>query len=309
MPMMRQKTTSATMPLEFQQITLKDQERYLTFLARCPQITSDYSFANIFGWAVEYGLEWCFEENLVWLRQRRPEPLLWAPVGDWEGVDWTAFRPWLYNAAFHRVPEKLTEIWHEAFGERMIRTEAPGQWDYIYSVPELIELKGNRFHKKKNLLRQFQRNYRAVYHALDMDCVERVLEMQSNWCTWKECADSHALEAENTAIERVLQEWDSIPGLMGGALEVEGEIVAYTVAEALTADTVVIHFEKGNTGVKGVYQAINNLFLADAASGFKYVNREQDLDDEGLRKAKLSYNPICFLKKYGIRFVGAEQSV
>jgi uncharacterized protein len=111
------------------------------------------------------------------------------------------------------------------------------------------------------------------------------------------------LEAENTAIERVLKEWDRIPGLMGGALEVESEIVAYTVAEALTSDTVVIHFEKGDTRLKGVYQAINNLFLADAATGFEYVNREQDLDDEGLRKAKLSYNPIRFLKKFGVRFV------
>ena len=298
----------STMPLEFQQITLQDQERYLALLGRCPQKTSDLSFANIFGWAEEYGLEWRFDENLVWLRQQHPEPLLWAPVGPWNDVDWAALWPRLANASFHRVPEELTEIWRKTFGERMIPSEARGQWDYVYSIPELIELKGNRFHKKKNLLHQFQRNYRAVYHPLDMDCVERVLEMQSNWCTWKECVDSDALEAENTAIERVLKEWDRIPGLMGGALEVEGEIVAYTVAEALTADTVVIHFEKGDTRFKGVYQAINNLFLADAASGFKYVNREQDLDDEGLRKAKLSYNPTHFLKKYGVRFVGAEQS-
>ena len=291
------------MSFEFHPITLDDQNRYLSLLARCPQITSDYSFANIFGWAVEYGLEWRFDENLVWLRQRKPEPLFWAPVGNWQMIDWATLWPDLDTISFHRVPEELTEIWRTTFGERMIRTEAPGQWDYVYSVPELIELKGNRFHKKKNLLSQFQRKYEAVYHALDMDCVERVLEMQSNWCTWKECVDSHALEAENTAIERVLKEWDSIPGLMGGALEVGEEIVAYTVAEALTADTVVIHFEKGNTGFKGVYQAINNLFLAEAASGFKYVNREQDLDDEGLRKAKLSYNPIRFLKKYDVRFV------
>lgn len=297
------------MPSEFHQITLDDQDRYLSFLTRCPRITSDFSFANIFGWATEYGLEWRFDENLVWLRQMRPEPLLWAPVGDWLNVDWSALWPKLGGASFHRVPEELTEIWRKAFGERMISDEARGQWDYVYSIPELIELKGNRFHKKKNLLRQFQRNYQAVYHALDMDCVERVLEMQSNWCSWKECVDSHALEAENTAIERVLKEWDSIPGLMGGALEVEGEIVAYTVAEALTADTVVIHFEKGDTRFKGVYQAVNNLFLANAAGGFQFVNREQDLDDEGLRKAKLSYNPIRFLKKFSVRFISPGQPV
>ncbi|TVQ96129.1 MAG: DUF2156 domain-containing protein [Desulfovibrionales bacterium] len=289
---------------DFQPISLRDQERYLALLTQCPQKTSDYSFANIFGWAEEYGLEWCFDSQLVWLRQQRPQPVYWAPVGAWDDVDWKEHEPDLHPALFHRIPEELTRIWRRQFGERMILTEARGQWDYLYSVQDLIELKGNRFHKKKNLLRQFQRKHQAVYHPLDLDCVERVLEMQSNWCTWKECVDSHALEAENSAIKRVLMEWDHIPGLMGGVLEVGDDIIAYTVAEALTANTVVIHFEKGHTAYKGVYQAINNLFLVHAASEFAYVNREQDLDDEGLRKAKLSYNPACFLKKFEVRFVG-----
>lgn len=288
----------------FTPVTLHGQERYLSLLALCPQKTSDYSFANIFGWAEEYGLEWRFDEDLAWIRQSKPEPVFWAPVGPWDRVDWEAHLTQLRAAPFQRVPEELTRIWRERFAERMVAAEARGQWDYIYAVRELIDLKGNRFHKKKNLLNQFQRNYKAVYHALAMDCVERVLEMQHNWCTWKECADSHALEAENTAIGRVLQHWDAIPGLLGGALEVDEEIVAYTVAEALTENTVVIHFEKGHSGYKGVYQAINNMFLANAAENFEYVNREQDLDDEGLRKAKMSYNPVRFLKKDNVRFLG-----
>lgn len=288
---------------EFTPITLHGQERYLSLLAQCPQKTSDYSFANVFGWAEEYGLKWRFTDDLVWIRQSRPEQVSWAPVGPWERVDWDAHFLELQAAPFQRVPDELTRIWRERFTERMVATESRGQWDYIYSVRELIDLKGNRFHNKKNLLNQFHRNYKSLYHALDMDCVERVLEMQHNWCTWKECAHSHALEAENTAIGRVLHHWDAIPGLMGGALEVDEEIVAYTVAEALTENTVVIHFEKGHTGYKGVYQAINNMFLANNAKEFEYVNREQDLDDEGLRKAKISYNPVRFLKKDNVRFL------
>lgn len=297
---------------DFTPVTLHGQERYLSLLAQCPQKTSDYSFANIFGWAEEYGLEWRFDEDLVWIRQGQarghargwPEHVAWAPVGPWERITWGAHLSKLQAIPFQRVPEELTRIWRAHFAEQMVITEARGQWDYVYSVRELIDLKGNRFHKKKNLLHQFQRNYKAVYHVLDMDCVERVLEMQHNWCTWKECADSHALEAENTAIGRVLQHWDAIPGLMGGALEVNEEIVAYTVAEALTENTVLIHFEKGHAGYKGVYQAINNMFLANAAEGFESVNREQDLDDEGLRKAKMSYHPVRFLKKNNVRFLG-----
>ena len=82
-------------------------------------------------------------------------------------------------------------------------------------------------------------------------------------------------------------------------------MAAYTVAEALTPDTLVIHFEKGDTQYKGIYQAINQMFLAHEADSYKWVNREQDLNDEGLRKAKLSYHPADFLRKYRVTLTGA----
>ena len=68
-------------------------------------------------------------------------------------------------------------------------------------------------------------------------------------------------------------------------------------------DTIVIHFEKGDTRFKGIYQAINKHFLAAQENRFTFVNREQDLGDEGLRKAKLSYNPVTFMQKYDVEFV------
>jgi hypothetical protein len=85
---------------------------------------------------------------------------------------------------------------------------------------------------------------------------------------------------------------------------VDGSMVAYTVAEALTPDTLLIHFEKGDTAYKGIYQAINQKFLANSASHYTFVNREQDLNDEGLRKAKLSYHPVDYLRKYRVAMAG-----
>jgi hypothetical protein len=77
-------------------------------------------------------------------------------------------------------------------------------------------------------------------------------------------------------------------------------MVAYTVAEALTVDMLLIHFEKGDTQYKGIYQAINQKFLENSAAEYTFVNREQDLNDEGLRKAKLSYHPEDFLRKFRV---------
>lgn len=88
--------------------------------------------------------------------------------------------------------------------------------------------------------------------------------------------------------------------MLGGGIQVNGRLVAYTVAEPLSADTVVIHFEKGNPDVIGAYQAINQMFLTSLPETLLHVNREQDLDDPGLRKAKLSYHPSGFLKKFSV---------
>lgn len=281
----------------FEPISLERREDYLERLARCPQKTSDYSFGNLWGWAEEYGLCWRFGDSHVWILQTRPREIFWAPIGPWCQEDWTTCPTLAKGATITRVPERLCQLWKRLLPDRLQLEESREHWDYVYSLPELVELKGNRFHKKKNLLNQFLRGYDFEYKPLTPDCVEDTLEMQRQWFSWRDPQESGALLAENAAIVRVLQNWDRIPGLCGGAIRIDGEMVAYTVGESLTPDMLVIHFEKGRPGFKGVYQAINQLFLADAGAGHILVNREQDLGDEGLRQAKLSYNPSGFLKK------------
>jgi uncharacterized protein len=80
-------------------------------------------------------------------------------------------------------------------------------------------------------------------------------------------------------------------------------VAAYAIGERMSSDTMIVHFEKGGVAYKGVYQAINRMFLAHEANGIEWVNREQDLGDEGLRKSKESYHPARFLKKYRVEFL------
>ncbi|SNR64647.1 hypothetical protein SAMN04488503_0583 [Humidesulfovibrio mexicanus] len=286
----------------FDHICLKHQEAYRAALAACPQVTSDYAFANLYGWTGHYGLGWRLADGLVWIRQSLPKTILWAPVGDWAKVDWAGLPCMAGPMRFTRVPEMLVEMWAKAFGSRLRAEEARDHFDYVYSVPELMELKGNRFHKKKNLLNQFEKANIFEYTPMQDDCVEEVLDMQAEWHGWQE-HPSEALEAENEAISRVLKSFDRMGALIGGTIRVAGKVIAYTVGEQLDRDTIVIHFEKGDTRFKGVYQAINKHFLAAQQGRFTLVNREQDLGDEGLRKAKLSYNPVQFMKKYEVELV------
>lgn len=288
------------MQLTFEPIRMERQDDYHHHLARCRQIASDYSFANLFGWGPEYGLEWAWRDDLVWIRQRRPMTALWAPVGDCESIDWASRLADIADTGDRmiRIPEALTEIWKPVLPTGSRLEESRGQWDYLYRIEDLAQLKGNRFHKKKNLVNQFRKKYAFDYLDFGPQMVDQALAMQEDWCTWRDCESDDTLAAENRAIARILEQWQQFKGLTGGALRVEDTLVAYTIAERMPDRSVVIHFEKGNPEYKGSYQAINQLFLENFSQEAGLVNREQDLDDEGLRRAKMSYHPADFVKKF-----------
>jgi uncharacterized protein len=292
------------MPLEFYPLELARQEAYRQIVSQCPDITSDYSLINLWGWATVYGLEWAWADDLVWIRQNLPMQKYWAPVGDWNHADWHKIIKSYPESApeFVRVPEILAGIWKAFFGESMSAVEDRDQWDYVYDAKELIELPGNRFHKKKNHVNQFKKTYAYQYAPMTAEIVDQAKAMQDDWCTWRECGSDIELAHENEAIARVLADWDHLAGVMGGCILIDGRAAAYTVGERLLTDMMVIHFEKGSADYKGVYQAINQMFLSHEAADVPWVNREQDIGDEGLRKAKLSYHPARFLKKYRVSF-------
>jgi len=292
------------MPLNFEPIDLLKQTEYTTYFDQCPQKASDYSFANLWGWAPAYGLKWAWTDNFVWIKQTIPHELYWTPVGPWENIDWNIS---IYHNFYRhehtsiiRVPEQLIKCWEKGLKEKFTVKEMRGAWEYLYSVAELVQLKGNRFHKKKNLLNQFKNKYAYRYLSFDSTLVDSALDMQNDWCTWRDCESSKMLSAENQAISRILGSWEKFEQFMGGAIFVKDEMVAYTIGERLDKQTLVIHFEKGNPVFKGVYQAINQMLLENAGQEYQIVNRQQDLDDAGLRKAKLSYHPVNYVKKFQV---------
>ena len=201
---------------------------------------------------------------------------------------------------FIRIPEALLEIWKRRSNASLQVVEAREHWDYLYNRQELVELAGNRFHKKKNLVNQFRKKYEAQYLPFGREMVNQAKEMQEDWCTWRDCEGNDTLAAENKAIAKVLDNWQELTGVTGGALRVDSTLAAYTVAEAMPDNSLVIHFEKGDPQYKGSYQAINQMFLENDGNPCTVVNREQDLGDEGLRKAKLSYNPVDYVRKYRV---------
>ncbi len=286
--------------MNFSPLSLHDKERYTPFWNALPQHSLDYSFVNLWGWSQYFALGWHFDAQLCWLQQQNNNTL-WAPVGAWESVDWQAEKILQSGATLVRVPESLVRILESALPERVHVEESRGQWEYLYSTEDLTVLSGNRFHKKRNHVNAYKKHYgEPDYRVIDTNTIEDVLSLQDEWCQWHECSGSHALQAENEAINRVLSHWEEMDTLVGGTIYVDDTLVAFSVGEMLGDNTLGVHYEKGRTGFRGVYQTINNAFVKHAGAGSTYINRAQDLDEEGLRHAKSSYMPVDFLRKYTV---------
>ena len=114
-----------------------------------------------------------------------------------------------------------------------------------------------------------------------------------------------SLEYDDLAATLMLENFDYL-NLKGGLICVDGNIAAFTIGEELTEDTFIVHVEKAFTDIHGAYTIINQQFIENDASEYKYINREEDMGIENLRKAKLSYHPDILLEKYVARF--KEQS-
>lgn len=169
--------------------------------------------------------------------------------------------------------------------------------DYIYSAEQMINLSGRKLHRKRNHLRRFQRQYRYEYEPITsenlLDCQQFVID----WLFANEATEDDTMRRETCALLKALRFFDEL-GFVGGLLRIDGKVVAFTFGESINDEVFVIHFEKALIEYDGAYAAINQEFAARELSSFKYINREEDLGIEGLRKAKLSYYPEYILEKY-----------
>ncbi len=171
------------------------------------------------------------------------------------------------------------------------------RFDYIYNVSDLINLNGRKLHSKKNHLNKFLNLYpNFVYERIDSSNAIDVFESYVEWFN-KNPNITDGLRNEFVGIESALRNFNLLD-MKGGVIKIDNKIAAFTLGEQINSNSVVIHIEKANTFYEGIYQAINQQFLCNEWNKMEFVNREEDLGIEGLRRAKMTYNPIRFVEKF-----------
>ncbi len=173
---------------------------------------------------------------------------------------------------------------------------ARDRFDYVYAVQDLIGLSGEQYHPKKNHLNKFTRSNDWRYLQLDKTLLDSVAQAEIDWCEQRQCEFDEGLKGEKTGIVETLKQFGALD-YTGGVILIGERVAAFTLGEALSRDTVVIHIEKADPDFPDAYAVINQQFLEHEWPQMAWVNREEDLGIEGLRRAKLSYHPARFVEK------------
>jgi hypothetical protein len=280
---------------EFKPVGLEDQDLFEEYLERDPSEVCEMNFANIFIWKDSEHPRWTILNGslCVLIEPDFEAPYFLPPVGG-ERVAETVARCLDHAPRLSRVPEDFVA----RFGAGFKVEEDPGNFDYVYSRRELAELKGKKFDGKRNRIRKFESAFVHAYHALTRADVPGCFRLLEDWFEEKRNGDPY-IRAERTAIVQALASFERL-GLKGGVVKVGGRVEAFTMGGRLTADMAVIPIEIANPGLVGLAQWINREFVLQEWPDFAFVNREQDMNIEGLRKAKLSYQPARLVKKFNL---------
>lgn len=256
-------------------------------------------------WRKGYGIEWAVVDDYLCIKAGLPgsAPFVLCPFGLDDSrlggvidtlADYFRQNRWTFNlkGVSAEMVASLQQVKPGYFTFRADRDN----YDYVYSTEDLINLAGRKYHSKQNHINFFKRNYDYRYEAITPELIQPCMVSAREWYATHNGSDDDSLKREFSAIIDVLANFHNL-SVKGGAILLDNKVAAFTFGEELNSDTAVIHVEKG-LDVRGLYQVINQEFCRNTWAHLAYVNREEDMGIEGLRKAKMSYHPVNLIKKY-----------
>ena len=293
--------------LEWHRVSMEDRAMIRAKLRAEPRLGCEYGFCNIFSYDAKYPI-YVGETGGCFVTKCETDDLDFycSPVG---GDKSAAMRAVVAAAKAAGRPAELygmtqneAAILEAAFPGVFSIRPVRDTFDYVYRREDLVSLAGKKYQSKRNHISFFERNFRWSYERITPETAGECLRMSARWLAESQSEYRADLEGEYKIIEAALQNYEAL-GCLGGLLRVDGAVVAFAFGEALTDEMFCVHFEKAFADVRGAYPMINRQFVLEELGAFSYINREDDVGHENLRKAKLSYHPAFFVEKYETRIV------
>ncbi len=284
--------------MHFKRIELCDKQKLEPFLKISNELTCEISFVNLLLWQPLYNNCYCIEDDILFLRSYDGNVETYSiPFGD-------------VKSGLEKIIEhigKLPDIWaqdgqrfevfKEHYGKLYDIIESRNEFDYIYNSSDLINLSGKKYHSKRNHIATFSKQCAWYYKDITRSDVAEVKNCAKTWYAQNTDRMDEELKTEMCGIEFMLDNMEFL-GIKGGIILVDNKVVAFTLGSEINDKIYNIHIEKALPGFETAYTVINREFAAHHLQKYKYINREDDLGIEGLRRSKLSYKPTIILPKY-----------
>lgn len=289
--------------LDFKPITLGDRTLYEKYLKESAPRGCNFSFANVYLWGKQNILEQ--DGCLLTFSQFGKYFVYLYPLGS--GDKKAAIEALMLDANERGIPfrlsglldtecEELDSLFPDEFCFKPNRDAS----DYVYSIDDLAELKGKKYHRKRNHLNRFYAAHPDfMVEPLSEDNIEAVKQMTAEWFSNRQVPDGESFDMEKQALSLAFRDYKSL-GLESLVLKCGGRVIAYTMASRMSDEIFDVHFEKARMDIEGAYTTINCEFakyIRQKYPEIRYLNREEDMGLEGLRKAKLSYHPQYMIEK------------
>ncbi len=291
--------------LKFKPIDIMDREIFNKLL-KCTQYeNSEFSFANIFIWKDIYDIKLCINDDVIYISSTIPETGRYThfqPIFNDENVMDTVLENIKEDEKKHgeefcisSANKWLVELINKRnMGYDIV--EVPEMHDYVYLTSDLSELVGKKYHKKRTHINHFLNKYDYEYQIIDDSNKDDCLIIFDKWAEQM----GEDFKKERSVIENAISNTNNLE-LFGAIIYINGKPAAFAIAEGFLEDTALIHIEKAVPEYREVYTLLNNEFAKrEINSKYEYINREEDMGIEGIRRAKKSYHPIKMIKKFDV---------
>lgn len=294
--------------LEFRNIQISDKNWINELLAKSDFQGCEYSFANNMAWRrLSDSVITRYKDFYIVGSVDCDEPFFTYPAGEgdiFELIDELKkfLKPYGKKLVISSVSKENVEVFKKKFGNKILVEGDEGHFDYIYNAQDLKNMSGKKFHSKRNHIKHFKENNEWEFVPLTEDLFDDCIEFAVNSYNLNKDYDDFSAVCEQFAIHTFFENFKEF-GLTGGVLFANKKMVGFTIGEKINSDTFVVHIEKAKGDIQGAYPTLCNEFAKTLGDDIKFINREEDLGIEGLRKSKRSYNPAYLLEKHVVTFL------
>ena len=285
--------------LNFKKIEIDDIEIYNEYMKNSDELSCENAFVNLLVWQPMYNNMIAEKDGILFIKSGfEGDESFRLPCGDDIEKGVALIEEYVgRKTVFWTQEGKNLERFKSRVGENFEFFESRDAFDYIYLRENLATLSGKKYHSKRNHISAFSKKFDWHYESVNDNNIEAVLQCAKEW--YRENADrmDKTMLCEQKGIELMLSNMQRLK-IRGGAVFVDGRVVAFCLGSPINKNCFDTHIEKALSGYSEAYTVINREFAARELSDYMYINREDDLGIEGLRRAKLSYKPAILLKKY-----------